>query len=130
MIAAGVGQQARNRPRAAGDGKTLGPAFICRTIGRPCPCAEILADLQEIGRVLGGEGDGAGDAVRTIQGRCGAAQDLDRLDHVQVVIVAATDRLGAEAEAAGQAHPVVDDQHAVAAHAANGEARIAVATAA
>uniref|UniRef100_A0A0N4ZJU5 NAD-specific glutamate dehydrogenase n=1 Tax=Parastrongyloides trichosuri TaxID=131310 RepID=A0A0N4ZJU5_PARTI len=122
-----AGQQAGQRAGAASQRQTLGPAVVRRVVADAATRAEALAAGDEVRRVLGGEADRPGDAVRTIEGRGRAAQDLDRLDQIQVVIAAATDRLGAEGEAVGNAHAVLNDQHPVAAHAANGEARVAVA---
>ncbi|MNS61753.1 hypothetical protein D3C72_947890 [compost metagenome] len=126
-VAAGVGQQAGQRAGAARERQTLGPAVVRRVVADAASGAEALAAIDEVGRVLGGEADGAGDAVGTIEGRGRAAQDFDGFDQVQVVVAAATDALGAEGEAVRDADAVLDDEHAVAAHAADGEARVAVA---
>ncbi|MNS62166.1 hypothetical protein D3C72_952160 [compost metagenome] len=126
-VTAGIGQKAGQASGATRQGQTLGPAFIGGVVADAGAGAEVLAAGDKVRRVLGGEADGPGDAVRAIEGRGRAAQDLDRLDQVQVVVAAAPDALGAEGEAVRHAHAVLNDQDAVAAHAANGEARVAVA---
>ncbi|MNE19097.1 hypothetical protein D3C80_1121660 [compost metagenome] len=81
-VAAGVGQQAGQGPGAACQGQTLGPAFVGGAVTDAGASAEVLTAGDEVGRVLGGEADRAGDAVRAVEGRGRAAQDLDRLDQV------------------------------------------------
>ena len=126
-IAPGIGQQGFPAVGLAGQQQALGPALVGRGVADASAAGELVVALQDVGRILGDEADRAGQAVGAVEGRGGAAHDLDRLQGVEVNVVAATDRLGAEGEAVRDAHAVHDDQHAIAFQAADVEAGIAVA---
>ena len=127
-VAAGPGQQAGKGAGAAGDDGRGGQAVVGGVVADAGAGAEILARPDQVGRVTGGEADGAGDAVRAVEGRGRAAQDLDRLHQVEVGIAAAADALGPEDEAVRRADAVDDHQDAVAADAADSETLIAGAS--
>lgn len=84
--------------------------------------------MQKILWILGDEADRTGHAVAAVQCRRRAAEDFDRLQQVEIDIIATADRLRTEAEGIGNPHPVDGDQDPVPLQPANVEAAIAVTT--
>ena len=127
-VAPRIGEHCLQVALLTGHDQSLGPAVVRRIIADPGPAANQTAVVQEILRILGDEADRPGHAVAAVQCRCRTAQDLHRLQQVEVDIIAAPDRLRTEAEGIRHPHAVDGNQDAVAFQPADVEAAVAVAT--
>ncbi len=116
---------AEKSPPPAAEDRGFGEFVAGRTVGRADKAAELGIARQQVVRFAQREADRARKPVAAVEGRCRAAQDFDRLDQPEIDIIAAADRLRAEAEAVGHAHAVDRDQSPVAADAADSETVIA-----